>query len=182
MAKAFCNFAHRWGPCPSGSQQQFRAFEDLIRGLYGKDLILGFLYAQNTAIRKHPHAGLARGVLQAINDRRRPIGYWEHATVRFSLKLYPVPLKPFDSILCLKAVHWSDEFLPATRVARAEFTWIEASVGHIAPAAAGNPHLGQELRAFLKQDDFLVWRRFSAGDSRKHSRRAAARDDCAFAI
>jgi hypothetical protein len=63
---------------------------------------------------------------------------------------------------------------PAARIAGGQFTFIEAGMGDIATAAAGNADFGEELRSAFEHRHLGLGRGLGTGDGSKKTRRAAA--------
>jgi len=59
-------------------------------------------------------------------------------------------------------------------IPRGKVAWVEAGMGDIAAAAAGNADFGEELRATFEHRHLGVGRGLGAGDGGKKTRRAAA--------
>ncbi len=99
-------------------------------------------------------AGGAGFAQQAIDDGLRGVGAGEHAAVGFGLEGHAAGLEPGDGVTRPEAMERGDESFAAAGIAGAEFAGIEAGVGDVAAAAAGDADLGEELGAGLEKEDF----------------------------
>src|SRR5437660_1674093 len=65
----------------------------------------------------------------------------------------------------------------AARIVAAQVARLEASVGDVATATAGNSNLGKKMRSFLEQRDAHFRGGFRAGDGGKKASRTTAHND-----
>ena len=85
--------------------------------------------------------------------------------------------EPCDGVGGLEAGECAAQGGATARVVGGKRSWVEARVGDIAAATAGDAHFGEHLGAALENVHIHVRRMFSAGDGAEEAGRAAADDD-----
>ena len=97
------------------------------------------------------HKGAVGRCLEAVDNRARVIRHREHAAILFGLRADPAFGEPGDGVARLEAMERAEELPASARVFLYQLGRLEAAVGHIASAPAGDPHLGEEVRRGLKE-------------------------------
>ena len=156
----------------AGGEEQTIANELLIAN--GKFKLAGgiFHHGLDGAVEAYAHAGGLGGVDEAVHDGLGGIGDGEHPAVGFGFKFHAPRLEPGNGVARGEFLERREQCFAAARIADDEFAGLEAGMGDVATAAAGDADFVQHARGFFEQDDPapLLRRR----DGGEESRRAAA--------
>ena len=115
-------------------------------------------------------AGAPGGPEQAVRDRGGVVGDGEHAAVRLGLRGHAAGGEPGDGITGLEAVEGAEQFAAAAGVAFHQLGRLEARVGDVAAAAAGDLDLREQVGCRLEERDLPVSAQgLRAGDRREEA-------------
>jgi hypothetical protein len=118
---------------------------------------------------------LPRGGEQAVHDGLRGVGDGKHAAIRLGLERDAACGEPFHRVARGKSLERAEQGAFAARIARGEFARLEAGVGDVAAATAGDADFVEAARGFF--EDGHARTGFGGGDGGKESGCAAADHD-----
>ena len=97
-----------------------------------------FLGAGEAAVGPQLHSGVGGGAEEAVNNRLRRIGDWEHAAVAFGFDFDAARFKPGHRVARLENLVRGQQSPAAARIAGAQLARVEAGMGDVAAAPAGD--------------------------------------------
>ena len=115
-------------------------------------------------------AGAPGGAEQAVRDRRGVVGDREHAAIRLGLRGHAAGGEPGDGVAGLEAVEGAEQFAAAAGVAFHQLRRLEAGMGDVATAAAGDLDLREQVGRRLEERDLpAAAQSLRAGDRREEA-------------
>src|SRR5581483_11912880 len=118
-----------------------------------------------------------RGAEQTVNYCLRGIRYREDSPVLLRLEANAALLEPSHRVARLKKRKRPAQSRGAAGIKADQLGRVKTGVGDVATPAAGDADFGEEMAAFLENDDAQVRSGFGAGDGGEKTGGAAADDD-----
>ncbi len=117
------------------------------------------------------------GKLEGIDDGGGVVGGGEHAAVSFGFEGDAAIVEPADGVAGLEAGEGASEGFAAAGVVLNQFAGVEAAVGDVAAATAGDADFGEDLLGGFEDGDAEVGVGFGDRDRAKEPGSTAANDD-----
>jgi hypothetical protein len=100
---------------------------------------------REAAVGAQLHAGVRGGAQKAVNNCLRGIGDGEHAAIALGFEFHAAGFEPGDGVARLENFVRGQQGPPAARIAGGQFARVEAGMGDVAAAPAGNADFGRGI-------------------------------------